>query len=45
MTKVIGDYYDILLQEDVRKGTELFMTIERAQQVREAGYIEIIGGE
>lgn len=45
MTKVIGDYYDMLLQEDVRKGTELFMTIERAQQVREAGYIEIIGGE
>lgn len=45
MTKVIGDYYDMLLQRDVSKGMELIMTAERAEQVREAGYIEIIGGE
>lgn len=44
MTKVKGDYFDILLQRDVIKGTELIMTMERAQQVRDAGYIEIIGG-
>lgn len=45
MTKVIGDYYDILLQKEVQRGTELVMTMERAKQVEEAGYIEIIGGE
>ena len=45
MTKVIGDYYDMLLQKEVQRGTELVMTMERAKQVEEAGYIEIIGGE
>jgi len=44
MTKVIGEYYDMMLQRDMRKGEQVLMTAERAEQVREAGYIEIIGG-
>ena len=45
MTKVIGEYYDMLLGETLPKGKELMMTKERAEQVKEAGYIQIIGGE
>ena len=44
MTKVIGEYYDMLLGETLPKGKELMMTKERAEQVKEAGYIQIIGG-
>ena len=45
MTRVIGEYYDMLLGETLPKGKELMMTKERAKQVKEAGYIQIIGGE
>ena len=45
MTKCIKEYYDMLMCEDIPKGKELLMTKERADQVKEAGYIEIIGGE
>ena len=45
MTKVKGDYYDIVLGRDMTKGMEQLMTMERAQQVKDAGYIDIIGGE
>ena len=45
MTRVIGEYYDMLLGETLSKGKELMMTKERAEQVKEAGYIQIIGGE
>ena len=44
MTKVIGDYYDVLLDKNMTKGMEQIMTMERAQQVKDAGYIKIIGG-
>ena len=44
MTKVIGDYYDMSLDKNMTKGMEQTMTMERAEQVRDAGYIEIIGG-
>ena len=44
MTKVTGNYYDMLLEKDMTKGMEVVMTMERAEQVRDAGYIEIIGG-
>ena len=45
LTKVIGDYYDMMRQENMTKGQEVLMNIERAKQVKEAGYIQIIGGE
>lgn len=44
MTKVTGDYYDVLLDKHMPKGTKQIMTMERAKQVKEAGFIEIIGG-
>ena len=44
MTKVKSNYYDILLERDVTKGMELVMTEQRALQVMDAGFIEIIGG-
>ena len=44
MTKVTGDYYDVLLDKHMPKGTNQIMTMERAEQVKEAGFIEIIGG-
>ena len=44
MTKVTGDYYDVLLDKHMPKGTKQIMTMERAEQVKEAGFIEIIGG-
>ena len=44
MTKVIGDYDDMLLHEHMTKGRQVVMTMQRAEQVRNAGYIEIIGG-
>ena len=42
--KVTHNYYDIAFGEDMRKGQEAIMTKQRADQVMEAGYIEIIGG-
>lgn len=44
MTKVIGDYYDVVLEKQMTKGMEVIMTSNRAAQVKDAGYIEIIGG-
>ena len=44
MTRVLSDYHDMLLDEDLTKGMEVAMTLHRAEQVEEAGYIEIIGG-
>lgn len=42
--KVTHNYYDVVREEDMRKGQEAIMTKQRADQVMEAGYIEIIGG-
>lgn len=42
--KVTQNYYDIALDEDMRKGQEAIMTKQRADHVMEAGYVEIIGG-
>lgn len=42
--KVTQNYYDIALDEDMRKGQETIMTKQRADHVMEAGYVEIIGG-
>lgn len=42
--KVTQNYYDVALDEDMRKGQEAIMTKQRADHVMEAGYVEIIGG-
>lgn len=42
--KVTHNYYDVVREEDMRKGQETIMTKQRAEHVMEAGYIEIIGG-
>lgn len=44
MTKVKGNYYDVVLGKDMTTGMEVIMTQARAEQVRDAGYIDIIGG-
>lgn len=44
MTRVIHEYRDMLLDEFLEKGREVMMTKERADQVKIAGFIEIIGG-
>ena len=43
MTKVIKEYYDIMLEQTMWKGLEIVMPEQRAKQVRDAGYIEIMG--
>ena len=42
--KVTQNYYDVALDEDMRKGQEAIMTKQRADHVMEVGYVEIIGG-
>lgn len=42
--KVTQNYYDVVREEDMRKGQEAIMTKQRADHVMEAGYVEIIGG-
>jgi len=40
--RIITDYYDIELQQELTAGTEIQMTAERAQTVRDAGYCEVV---
>ena len=40
--QVIQDYTDMLLDKDLVKGTKLVMEEQRAQVVRDAGYITIL---
>ena len=40
--RVTVSYYDIELQQDLEAGTEIQMSAERAQIVRDAGYCEVI---
>ena len=42
--KVTQNYYDVVREEEMRKGQEAIMTKQRADHVMEAGYVEIIGG-
>lgn len=42
--KVTHNYYDVVREEEMRKGQEAIMTKQRADHVMEAGYVEIIGG-
>ena len=42
--KVTRNYYDVVREEEMRKGQEAIMTKQRADHVMEAGYVEIIGG-
>ena len=43
MTKVTKEYYDIMLEQQLCKGMEIIMPEHRAKQVKDAGYIEIMG--
>lgn len=42
--KVTQNYYDVVREEEMRKGQEAIMTKQRADHIMEAGYVEIIGG-
>jgi hypothetical protein len=42
VTRVLRDYYDMELGQELQKGTELIMRKERAEYVKSFGHIEII---
>ena len=42
VTRVLRDYYDMELGQELQKGTELIMRKERAKYVKSFGHIEII---
>lgn len=45
MTKVIGDYHDVQLDADMKRGQHIQMTLSRAREVESAGFIKIIRGD